>query len=487
MSAEQIFDTSHSYAPKMQMQAGGTAMTPAILVVDDDIYTQQLFKGLLRSIAREVEIVGTLSEARAAFRSRDFNLVILDQRLPDGNGLDFFAEIRGERPRQMVILITGYAEIQDAVRAVREGLFDYRTKPFDNLDELETVIVKALEMDRAYREIQDLRTLFGEASEQPIIGNSPKIEQLLTQIRNAAPLNTTILIEGESGTGKEVFAKLVHALSGRAKAPLLAVNCGALHESLLEAALFGYEKGAFTGAAKTTGGYFEQADGATLFLDEITDMSPKLQASLLRVLQEFSFTRLGSTTPRTTDFRLICATNKSLEAEVKAGRFRSDLYFRINVVSLHVPALREHPDDILPLALYFLSHFNQKFNKSTGPFTPSAIAAMSNANWPGNIRELKHAIERAVAINPGGPIGPGDLGLAASQNNVSIGAAAAQTFREARDDFERAYFSDLLKRAGGSVTEAARVSGIARQNIYGHINRLGLDASNLPDDLERKT
>jgi DNA-binding NtrC family response regulator len=461
-------------------------MTAAILVVDDDVYTQQLFKGLLRSIA-QVEIAGTLSDARAAFRSRDFNLVILDQRLPDGNGLEFFAEMRGERPRQVVILITGYAEIQDAVRAVREGMFDYRTKPFDNLEELEAVIVKALEMDRAYREIRDLRTIFGAASEQPIIGTSLKIDQLLAQIRNAAPLDTTILIEGESGTGKEVFAKLIHSLSGRAKASLLTVNCGALHESLLEAALFGYEKGAFTGAAKTTSGYFEQADGATLFLDEITDMSPKLQASLLRVLQEHSFTRLGSTTQKTTDFRLICATNKSLETEVKAGRFRSDLYFRINVVSLHVPALREHPEDILSLALYFLSHFNQKFNKNTGPFTPSAIAAMANANWPGNVRELKHAVERAVAINPGGPIGPGDLCLAGNQNNAPVCAIDPKSFREARDDFEREYFSDLLKHAGGSVTEAARVSGIARQNIYGHINRLGLDVSNLPGELERKT
>jgi DNA-binding NtrC family response regulator len=477
---------SHSYAPTVQAQAAGAAMKSSILVVDDDVYTQQLFKGLLRTIARDVEIVGTLREARAAFRSRDFNLVILDQRLPDGSGLDFFAEMRGERPRQVVILITGYAEIQDAVRAVREGMFDYRTKPFDNLDELETVIVKALEMDRAYREIQDLRTIIGAESGQPIVGDSLKISQLITQIRNAAPLNTTILIEGESGTGKEVFVKLIHSLSGRAKAPMLAVNCGALHESLLEAALFGYEKGAFTGAAKTTAGYFEQANGATLFLDEITDMSPKLQASLLRVLQEYSFTRLGSTTPIATDFRLICATNKSLEAEVKAGRFRSDLYFRINVVCLRVPPLREHPEDVLSLALYFLSHFNQKFNKNIGPFTPSAIAAMSSASWPGNIRELKHAIERAVAVNPGGAIVPADLGLAGSRNNAPSCASDLLTFREARDDFERAYFTALLKSAGGSVTEAARVSGIARQNIYGHLNRLGLDVSNLPDAAERK-
>ncbi len=462
-------------------------MNASILVVDDDPFTQQLLKGLLRKIARQLTIAGTLEEARDAFRTTDFNLAILDQRLPDGSGLDFFAEMRAERPRQMAILITGYAEVHDAIKAVREGLFDYLTKPFDNLDELEAIIVKALEMDRAYREIKDLQTLFGTETEQPIIGSSPKINQLLTQIRHAAPLDTTIIVEGESGSGKEVFAKLIHSLSRRAKAPLVAVNCGALHESLLEAALFGYERGAFTGAAKTTSGYFEQADGGTLFLDEITDMSAKLQASLLRVLQEHTFNRLGSTTPRPSDFRLVCATNKSLEAEVRAGRFRSDLYFRINVVTVAVPPLRERREDIMTLALYFLSHFNAKFDKDAGPFTPSAVTALESAPWPGNIRELKHAVERAVVVNPGGPIGPSDLGLGASRGDEPGNPGEPVAYREARDSFERGYFLDLLKRAGGNIAEAARLSGIARQNFYGHLNRLGLESSRPEGETQRET
>jgi DNA-binding NtrC family response regulator len=465
---------------------GGAMMLPMmdarVLVVDDDVFTQQLFKSLLECQVSNLQVVGTLDEARKAFRLTDFNLVILDQRLPDGNGLDFFTEIHAERPRQMAMLITGYADVHDAVRAVREGLFDYLTKPFENLEELEAVIIKALEMDRAYREIKDLRTIFGEDSDQPVVGTSPKITQLLSKIRLAAPLDTTIVMYGESGSGKEVFAKLIHSLSERSKGPLVTVNCGALQESLLEAALFGYEKGAFTGAVKTTSGYLDRADGGTLFLDEITDMSPKLQVSLLRVLQERKFDRLGGTVHRTSDFRLICATNKSLEAEVKAGRFRPDLYYRINVMALNVPALRERREDVTPLALYFLSHFNKKFCKSAGPFTLGAIEAMEAAPWPGNIRQLRHAVERAVVINVGGLIGPVDLGLAggtsAEAGEQGEGEVPLQ-FRQARDDFDRAYFSTLLKRAGGNMAEAARLSGIARQNLYAHVNKLGLDASKL--------
>jgi len=452
-------------------------MKAKILLVDDDHFIHQLFKGLLRPADFELTVAETLDEARAKFRAGNFNLVVLDQRLPDGNGLDFFVEVRAKCPQQIVILITGYAAVQDAVRAVREGLFDYLTKPFENIDELEAVVLKALEIDRAYREISELRIAVNGTTEQPMFGNSPQISKLLTQVKHLAPLDTSVVIEGESGTGKEVFAKLIHSASSRAKVPMVAVNCGALQESLLEAALFGYEKGAFTGADKTTGGYFEQADGGTLFLDEITDMSPKLQASLLRVLQEHCFSRLGSAVQKSSDFRLICATNKSLQAEVKSGRFRSDLYYRINVVTLRIPALREHREDILPLALYFLTHFNQKFKKNAGPFTPSANIAMDNAGWPGNIRELRHAVERAVAVNTGGPIGPADMDLAVSQDAGPIASWEPCSLVDAREEFERKYFSNLLKWANGSMAEAARLSGIARQNLYGHINRLGLRQS----------
>ena len=450
-------------------------MKSKILLVDDDPFTRRLFKDLLRDSAVELHVAVNVAEARQEFRLADFNLVILDQRLPDGNGLDLFAEIRRERPRQVAILITGYAEVRDAVRAVREGLFDYLTKPFENLEELDVAIGKALEMDAAYREIANLREILETRPGDPvIIGHSAVMEKQLLQVRQVAPLDVTVLIEGESGTGKELFAKQIHVMSGRAKRPLLEINCGALSESLLEATLFGYEKGSFTGAAKATSGYFEDANGGTLLLDEITDMSPKLQVSLLRVLQEHTFARLGSTVQRPSDFRLICATNKSLEAEVKAGRFRSDLYYRINVVVLHVPPLRQRPEDILPLALFFLDHFNRKFGKNVGVFSLETIAAMESAYWAGNVRELKHAIERAVVINAGGPITPADLGIISNTFQEAAPTAQLLPFRDARERFERAYFTNLLQAAGGNVSEAARLSGIARQNFHTHIKQLGI-------------
>ncbi len=450
-------------------------MKAKILLVDDDPFTRKLFDGLLRKSTYELQTVVNVAQARKALRQTDFNLLILDQRLPDGNGLDLFAEIRTERPLQLAILITGFAEVRDAVRAVREGLFDYLTKPFENLDELDAVIGKALEMDRAYREIANLReTLESRPGTPVIISRSPAMERVLLELRLAAPLDTTVLIEGESGTGKEIVAKQVHALSGRSKRPLLELNCGALSESLLEATLFGYEKGAFTSAAKVTPGYFEEADGGTLFLDEITDMSAKLQVSLLRVLQERTFARLGSTVQRPSDFRLICATNKSLETEMKAGNFRADLFYRINVVVIRLPPLRQRREDILPLAVFFLDHFNRKFGKNAGPLTPEAVAALETADWSGNVRELKNAMERAVVVNAGGPLGPAALGIASGNLSGPTATAQPLPFREARDAFDRQYFDHLLQLASGNVSEAARLAGIARQNFYGHIERLGI-------------
>jgi DNA-binding NtrC family response regulator len=450
-------------------------MKSKILLVDDDSFTRRLFENLFRGGSIDLVTASNVAQARHEFDLGDFNLVILDQRLPDGNGLDLFAEMRKLRPRQTALMITGYAEVRDAMRAVREGLFDYLTKPFENLEELEAVIAKALEMDRAYREIADLREIFTSRSGDPIIiSHSVAMEKLMVQLRQAAPLDTTVLIEGESGTGKEVIAKLLHSLSARSRGPMKELNCGALSEPLIEAALFGFEKGSFTGAVKTTAGYFEEANNGTILLDEIADMSPKLQVSLLRVLQEGTFVRLGSTLQRPSNFRLICATNKPLDAEVAAGRFRSDLYYRINVVPLRVPPLRERREDILPLALFFLDHFNRKFNKAAGPLQPDAVASLEGAHWAGNVRELKHTIERAVVINSGGPIASADLGIGGAAPEAFVLPSQPLPYREAHRRFERTYFSSLLRAADGNVSEASRLSGIARQNIYGHLERAGV-------------
>ncbi|MCX7150120.1 MAG: sigma-54 dependent transcriptional regulator [Rhodocyclales bacterium] len=456
-------------------------MKPKILLVDDEASACLLFEELLHD--KPIELITTISanQARHAFQSTDFNLAILDQRLPDGNGLDLFAEMRRERPQQMALLITGHADVRDAVRAVREGLFDYLTKPFSNLEELEAVIDKALEMDQAYREITKLRrTLENEKQGKVppiVVGRSAAMAKLLHQVQQAGPLDTTVVIEGESGAGKEVIAKQIHAVSKRSEEALVEVNCGALSESLLEAALFGFEKGAFTGANRTTAGYFEDADGGTLFLDEITEMSPKLQVSLLRVLQERTFARIGSSVQRTTDFRLICASNKSVEVEMKEGRFREDLYYRINVVSIQVPPLRKRQMDIMPLALSFLGHFNRKFGKDVGPFRPDAIAVLENAYWAGNVRELQNAVERAVVIKAGGPINSDDIGLPGTSASALDSTATSATplpYRSARERFELEYFENLLKIAGGNVSEVARLSGISRQNLYPYFSRLGV-------------
>ena len=451
-------------------------MKSKILLVDDDTFTQQLFEGLLQRDGIELRKAVNLAEAHHEFNTADFNLVILDQRLPDGNGFEFFKEIRAKRPQQVAILVTGYADVRDAVRAVREGLFDYLTKPFQGLDELAAVIERSLEMDRAYRQINDLQETLQVSPGRPIIiGRSAGMLNLLQQVQQIARLDTTALIEGEGGTGKELIARQIHLLSPRAKGPFLGLNCGALSESLLEATLFGYERPAFIEAAEGTSGYFEEATGGTLVLDEICELSPKLQSSLLRVLQNRISARLGSTTQRENDFRLVCMTSIPLQDAIKAGRFRSDLGYRIDVNVLRIPPLRERREDILPLALLFLEQFNRKFRKEAGPFAPEALAAMEEAAWPGNVRELQHAIERAVVVNARGPIVAADLGLAGRSRKIAVKTTAQPlTLQQAKELFEREYFTDLLHAVDGNISNAAKLSGVSRNSFYRYLKQLGI-------------
>lgn len=446
-----------------------------ILIVDDEPYTIALLQQLLLRKPVNAKYAGDCAGARRLFRATDFNLILMDQRLPDGNGLDLLQEMRRERPNQIAIMMTGYADVRDAMRTVREGLFDYLTKPFEDLEEIEAVIEKALELDRAYREIGSLREALGGKKGPVMIARSRAMENLLLQIKQVAPLDTTVLLEAESGTGKEVLARTIHALSPWSGGAFLEVNCGALSEHLLESTLFGYERGAFTGAAKTTPGYLEAADGGTLLLDEITDMSPKTQSSLLRVLQERTFSRLGSTKTHSTHFRLICATNKRLTDEVEAGRFREDLFYRINVVTLGVPPLRERQTDILPLATHFLDHFNTKFSKQVGPLSPEALRLLERHAWPGNVRQLQHAIERTVALKPEGPIGAADFDhILHNGEPVSPAFKGVRPYDQERELFERDYFTRLLDASDGNISEAARQSGLARQTFYKHVERWGI-------------
>jgi DNA-binding NtrC family response regulator len=455
-------------------------MLPKILVVDDDRYTRTLIEQMLRSSA-QVFLAPDGEVARELFAKHDFNLVLMDQRLPNHQGLDLLREFRAQRPRMVAILMTGFADVRDAVAAVREGLFDYLTKPFEDLEALEAVIGKALELDAAYREIDSLRSRLAVTSGAPLlVGQSAAMTRLLGQIQQVAGLDTTVLLEGESGTGKDVIAKRIHAQSRRADKAFLEVNCGGLPESLLESLLFGYEKGAFTGAAQASAGYFEKANGGNLFLDEIADMSTKLQSSLLRVLQDHSFCRIGSTQPRTTDFRLICATNRSLAGEVKAGRFREDLFYRINVVAVHLPPLRQREGDVFRLAVHFLEFYSAKFCKQCGPFTPAALSALEQHNWPGNVRELQHCIERVVALQGNGVIDVCHIGLvtpavASEEAAPNTSEAGSPAYQDARAEFEKRYLAQLLQSAGGNMSEAARLSGIPRQNLYVRMKRWGFE------------
>ncbi len=449
-----------------------------VLVVDDDPFTRRLFETLLAGKGMVSVFAATAREAREHIQEAPFNLVVMDQRLPDGNGLDLLKEMRRTQPSMVALLITGFADVRDAMRAVREGLFDYLTKPFDNLEELEAVIDRALELDRAYREIEYLRKSLAAGGNVPtIVGRSEAVQALQQRIEQVAPLDTTILIEGESGTGKELVARMIHASSSRSKGPFLAINCGALSESLLESTLFGYEKGAFTGAARATPGYFEDAEDGTLFLDEIADTSPKLQASLLRVIQERSFSRLGSTKLRTGNFRLLCASNRPLSGEVKAERFREDLYYRINVVSMAVPPLRQRAKDISLLANYFLDHFNARFSKSVGPLLPAALRRLELESWPGNVRQLRNLIERTVALGSDGPIQAELLDLSGHEaESVPQGTDCLLPYHRAREFFERDYLKKLVTESGGNISEAARMSGISRQNLYVRMKRWGIVA-----------
>ncbi|MBI3148972.1 MAG: sigma-54-dependent Fis family transcriptional regulator [Betaproteobacteria bacterium] len=453
-------------------------MSQKILVVDDDRHTRILLDRLLAKSA-SVSLATDGAEARRLFAADDYNLVLMDQRLPDANGIDLLREFRATRPHLVSILMTGFAEVRDAVAAVREGIFDYQTKPFDDLEAIEAVIGKALELDRAYREIDGLRARLTTESDA-FIGQSAAMERVLGQIRQVAGLDTTVLLEGESGTGKDLAAKMIHALSPRADQPFLEVNCGGLPESLLESLLFGYERGAFTGASQANAGYFEKADGGNLFLDEIADMSPKLQSSLLRVLQDHSFMRIGSTQPRKADFRLICATNRPLLNEVRDGRFREDLYYRIAVVTIVMPPLRERAGDIVALATHFLDIYSKKFGKACGPFTPAAMEKLESGRWEGNVRQLQHCVERAVALHVGGPVDslhlfPSGLPKPGGEQDANQRAPEANlSYQEARAAFERDYLQRLLDGTGGNVSEAARLSGIPRQNFYVKVKRWGL-------------
>ena len=449
-----------------------------ILVADDH---DSLRRGLVRALTDAGHDVDDACNGNAALErlhEAAYDVVLSDIRMGGADGLDVLRTTRAMHPGTAVILMTAFGSIQMAVEAMKIGAFDYVTKPFE-IEEMEVKIAKALEHRRLKHEIDYLRHAQHDIYDfDRIVGASGALARVLDVVRKVARSNTTVLVRGETGTGKEVIAGAVHHNSLRANRNFVKVNCAALQENLLESELFGHEKGAFTGADKQRIGRFEQADGGTLFLDEIGDMSPNTQAKILRVLQEHEFERLGGTRTIRVDVRLIAATNRNLAAMVAAGQFREDLYYRLNVVSIEMPPLRERKEDVQPLAEFFIRRFAGELKKKVEGLAPDALKLLSRYNWPGNIRELENAIERAVLLTDGRTIGAADLHLGDEPAAGDAGERGAVVKLPPRgialEEIERQAVIEALKMSNWVQKDAAELLAISPRVINYKIKVLGI-------------
>ncbi len=447
-------------------------MKPKLLIVDDDDALREMLRQALGKDYR-IEEAERGEEALRKMEKDEFDLCLLDIILPDADGIELIPELKGISPSTVVIVMTGYPTVERAVDAMKKGAFDFVKKPF-GVKEIRFILKRAVE-EKKLREAYENLVEFADArfSFSGIIGKSKAMKEIFRLIRTVAPSNATILIEGESGTGKELLAKAIHRNSPRKNGKFVAINCGALPETLLESELFGYKKGAFTGAVSSKKGLFEVADRGTVFLDEIGNTSPSFQMKLLRVLEEGSFYPLGSTEPVKVDVRIISATNTSLEELVEKGVFRQDLYFRLNVVKIVIPPLRERKEDIPLLAHHFLKIYAEKNNKRIEKISEDAMRILLSYHWPGNVRELENAIEHGVILARGNEILPehlpSHLRLKKRERDVKI-----LPYRDAKEEFEKEYITRLLEYTGGNVTLAAEVSGITRQNIYAKLKKYGI-------------
>ena len=433
-----------------------------MLLVDDDTDLLQLLSIRLISAGFEVE---TATSAEAAVNRLDFfhpQLVITDMRMKEMDGMMLFEHIHRIRPSLPVIILTAHGTIPDAVAATQKGVFSYLTKPFDSALLLDQV-KKALRLSAGASNQEKWR--------DDIVTQSPVMEDLLARAQLIAQSDASVIIRGESGTGKELFARAIHKASSRAEKPFIAINCAAIPEQLLESELFGYVKGAFTGAIRDHKGLFQAADGGTIFLDEIGDMPLVLQSKLLRVLQEKRVTPVGSSLSIALDVRVISATHRDLKGEVASGRFREDIYYRLNVVELSIPPLSERREDIPLLAKHFLAQLSAKYKKNINGFSPDATEILVNAAWPGNVRQLQNVVEQSVALCTSSLISPT---LVKRAINAEEQIASLE---DARRRFERDYLIRVLKIAEGSVTQAARLSKRNRTEFYKLLQKHQLDPS----------
>ena len=441
-----------------------------ILVVDDEFSVRDSLEHWFRRDGYHTAGARDGEEALRRLQESHWDVVLIDMKMPGMDGLELQRRIHTLEPGIVTIIITAYGSVESAVAALKEGAFDYINKPIDP-DELSHVVQRALEQRRLRSENVALKAKLDELSGVPkIVGDGSELQKVLELVRAVAPMEATVLIRGESGPGKELIAQAIHAGSARRYFPIVPVNCGALTESLLESELFGHERGAFTGAQYRRKGRFEMADGGTLFLDEVGTLSPKTQVELLRVLEAREVTRIGASKPIKVDFRLVCATNQDLEQMVAEGTFRDDLYYRINVVTIHLPALRERKDDIPLLARHFLEKYSLQMNRPFRDISPEALDLMVRYPWPGNIRELANAIERALVVGKPPLVRPEDLPLSMSARDGRGAVPAGESLAEV----EKAHVQTILERTGWNISRAARILDIDRVTLYNKIRKYDL-------------
>lgn len=438
-----------------------------ILIVDDEEGLRRLLVRVLGKEGFQAVAVGSGNEALVQIAGEDFDLVITDIQMPGMNGLELMRRLKAFDSVLPVIVMTAYGTVENAVEALRIGAYDYLTKPFES-DELRLTVAKALERERLLAENrylhQELQERYGFSG---IVGSSPGMQRVFEMASSVAASNASVLISGESGTGKELIARSIHFNSQRKEKPFVVLNCAALSEGLLESELFGHEKGAFSGAVATKKGRFELAHEGTLFIDEVGEMSANAQVKLLRVIQEHEFERVGGTRTLPADVRIVAATNKNLEAEVRVGNFREDLYYRLNVINLHLPPLRERREDIESLARHFLLKYVRETGKKVTNFSPRALACLLGYDWPGNVRELQNVIERAVVLAKSANITPRDFpqGVHGGDEICLELPERGGSLTDILEDLERQLITQTLRREQGSQTRTADILGIKRTTL----------------------
>jgi len=451
-------------------------MSGRILIVDDTDSVRQAIGQILADEGYESTSAASAAEALDALRRITFDLVILDLVLPDRDGLELLDGLHEERPELPVVVISGLGNIDAAVRATRLGAYDFLEKPL-SASRLLVTVQNALERTRMSRRLE---VLTGQVERRwELIGDSAPMRRLKSELRRAAASDSRILLMGENGSGKELAARLAHRLSNRARQSFVEVNCAAIPEELIESELFGHVRGSFTGASSDRAGRFEQANLGTLFLDEIADMSLKTQAKVLRALQEQRFERVGSATPIQVDVRIVAATNKKLEEEIEAGRFREDLYFRLAVIPIHIPPLRERQEDVPELIEYFLAHYARELGRRPKRLEPGAMQRLREHAWPGNVRELRNLVERLVIMVPDDEIAARDLppqlrGERAERSSTSLDFDYP-SLREARAAFEKIFIEKKIADAEGNVTRAAELLGIERSHLHRKLRAYGIE------------